>query len=49
MDAEGVSLQTDADSQVGESRAEGGESEEETQEMDALLEPRAEDDSEQTG
>ncbi len=35
--------------QAGESQAEEGESEEETQEMDALLEPRAEDDREQTG
>lgn len=48
IDEEGVSLQTDADSQAGESQAEGEESEEETQEMDALLEPRAEDDREQT-
>ena len=49
MDAEGAGLQTDVDSQAGGSQAESGESEEETQEMDALLEPRAEDDSEQTG
>ncbi len=49
MDAEGVSLQTDADSQAGKSQAEGGVSEEETQEMDALLEPRAEDDNDKTG
>ncbi|MCY4082638.1 MAG: hypothetical protein OXF54_20515 [Caldilineaceae bacterium] len=49
MDAKGVSLQTDEDSQAEASQAEGGESEEETQEMDALLEPRAEDDSEHRG
>ncbi|MCY3707418.1 MAG: hypothetical protein OXG26_00895 [Caldilineaceae bacterium] len=35
--------------QEGGSQAEDEESEEETQEMDALLEPRAEDDREQTG
>jgi hypothetical protein len=35
-------------SQAVESQAEDGEGEEETQEMDALLEPTAEDDREET-
>ena len=35
--------------QAGENQDENGDSEEETQEMDALLEPRAEDDRGQTG
>ncbi len=46
MDSESADLQSVADGQAGGSEAEEGE--EETQEMDALLEPRAEEDRKQT-
>ncbi len=49
MDAPSESTQTVASSQADDGQAEDGESEEETEEMDALLEPRAEEDREQAG
>ncbi len=49
MAAESEGPETIAARQAGESQDENGDSEEETQEMDALLEPRAEDDRGQTG
>ncbi len=49
MAAESEDPATVAVAQAGENRAGDGENEEETQEMDALLEPRAEDDRGQTG
>ena len=49
VNADSADLREVAINQAVGSQAEGGESEEETQEMDALLEPGAEDDSEETG
>ena len=47
--ADSADLREVATNQAVGSQAEGGESEEETQEMDALLEPGTEDDKEETG
>lgn len=49
MAAESEGPVTVAVAQADENRAGDGENEEETQEMDALLEPRTEDDRGQTG
>ncbi|MYJ79573.1 MAG: hypothetical protein F4047_15810 [Caldilineaceae bacterium SB0670_bin_27] len=49
MPAQSEDPETVAAKQAGESQAENEESEEETQEMDALLAPGAEDDRDQTG
>ena len=49
VNADSADLQEVATNQAVGSQAEAGEGEEETQEMDALLEPGAEDDKEETG
>ena len=49
VNADSADLREVATNQAVGSQAEGGESEEETQEMDALLEPGAEDDKEENG
>ena len=49
VNGDDAELRESTTSQAVESQAEGGEGEEETQEMNALLEPTAEDDREETG
>ena len=49
VNGDDAELREGTTSQAVESQAEDGEGEEETQEMDALLEPTAEDDREETG
>ena len=49
VNGDDAELRESTTSQAVESQAEDGEGEEETQEMDALLEPTAEDDREETG